>query len=67
MIDKFASMPTQTKGENNATLDTRELEVFTKIIIGDSLDNFDKFVDEWYKLGGEQMTNEVNAWYLKNK
>lgn len=40
-----------------------EEEVFTKIIMGDSIDLFDKFVEDWKKLGGDQITKEINEWY----
>ena len=43
-----------------ATLDKLELETFTKIIYGESpVDEFDKFVDNWKKLGGDQISTEV--------
>jgi len=28
-----------------------------------SIDEFDIFVENWLKLGGQQITDEVNAWY----
>ena len=39
------------------------LESFTKIVLGGSLDDFDKFVTSWKTLGGDQITKEVNEWY----
>jgi len=49
--------------DKNATLTKMEYETFTKIIMGAApIEEFDKFVENWYKLGGEQMTNEVNEW-----
>ena len=38
-------------------------ESFTKIIMGASLDEFDKFVASWKSLGGDKIIEEVNAWY----
>ncbi|MNU10029.1 hypothetical protein D3C72_2569500 [compost metagenome] len=54
--------------EKLPTLKKKEIETFTKIIMGDvSVDEFDKFVEEFKKLGGATMEKEVNDWYAKNK
>ena len=42
-------------------------EVFVKIILGESIDTFDRFVEDWKKLGGDQITQEVNEWYEQAK
>ncbi|QJD85013.1 extracellular solute-binding protein [Cohnella herbarum] len=59
----FAAISTDTMLKRDATLQKLELETFTKIIMGDSLDKFDKFVENWKKLGGDDMTKEANEWY----
>ncbi|BBH18716.1 hypothetical protein Back11_00610 [Paenibacillus baekrokdamisoli] len=61
--NEFYGAPTATMVEKDATLQKMELEVFTKIILGDPVSNFDKFVQDWKKLGGDQITQEVNDWY----
>ncbi|MNR63926.1 hypothetical protein D3C85_1863950 [compost metagenome] len=53
--------------ERKSTLEKLQNEVFVKIILGDSIETFDKFVDDWKKLGGEQITTEVNDWYKASK
>lgn len=63
MSNAFYGSDTPTMIQKKATLDKLQLETFTKIISGASLDSFDKFVEDWKKLGGEAMTNEVNEWY----
>lgn len=51
---------TKTMELKNATLDKMEKETFLKIIMGkEPLDSFDTFVEQWTKLGGEQITKEV--------
>ncbi|WP_110931886.1 extracellular solute-binding protein [Paenibacillus bouchesdurhonensis] len=67
IFDAFYGAPTPTMVEKLATLEKMEEEVFTKIIMGQSLDSFDKFVEDWKKLGGEQISKEVNEWAEKNK
>ena len=61
--DEFYGAPTPSIVEKYSTLQKMELEVFSKIIMGDSIDTFDKFVADWKKLGGDAMTAEVNEWY----
>ncbi|HZG87936.1 extracellular solute-binding protein [Paenibacillus sp.] len=61
MLNEFSAPPTATMATKKATLDKLELETFTKIIYGESsVDEFDKFVENWNKLGGQQITEEVN-------
>jgi putative aldouronate transport system substrate-binding protein len=33
----------------------------------DSIDKYDKLVEDWKKLGGEQITEEVNQWVKENQ
>lgn len=64
IYEKFSGAPTETMVERKATLDKMEKEEFIKIIMGAApIDEFDKFVDNWNKLGGEAITKEVNKWY----
>ncbi|MBM7568430.1 extracellular solute-binding protein [Paenibacillus sacheonensis] len=65
-MTEFYGAPTPAMVEKDSNLQKREIETFTKIIMGDPIDNFDKFVTEWKKLGGDQITQEVNDW-AKNK
>lgn len=67
LLDKFVGAPTPTMVERKATLDKLQDEVFVKIILGDPIDSFDKFVADWKKLGGDKITQEVNDWYAKTK
>ena len=39
-------------------------DVFTRIILGEEdIGAFDQFVADFYSLGGDEITREVNAWY----
>jgi len=60
---KFYGAPTKTMAQKRATLEKMQLETFTNIILGAPIEEFDKFVENWKKLGGDQMTKEVNEWY----
>ncbi|MFC0213616.1 extracellular solute-binding protein [Paenibacillus chartarius] len=67
LMDKFVGAPTPTMVERKSTLEKLQNETYTKIIMGASTDEFDKFVQDWTKLGGEQITKEVNDWYAAKK
>jgi len=59
---------TQTMTDKWATLDKLEKEMFTKIIMGAaSVDEFDTFVEDWNKLGGEKILQEINEWLSSQK
>lgn len=63
LFESFVGAPTDTMVDRRATLEKMEKEVFIKIIMGEAdIDAFDKFVSDWYELGGEQITEEVNEW-----
>lgn len=65
------SVKTAFTGGKTKTMETKwdylkklEMETYSKIVFGgEPLEAFDKFVEEWNKQGGEQITKEVNEWY----
>jgi putative aldouronate transport system substrate-binding protein len=51
---------TQTMKSKWATLEKLEEETYLKIVTGkEPIESFDKFVEKWKKLGGDQITKEV--------
>jgi putative aldouronate transport system substrate-binding protein len=66
LYDRFVGSPTATMLEKQSILHELEYEAFIKIIMGNSIDGFDEFVEEWRRLGGDQMTAEVNQWAVDN-
>lgn len=68
VMNEFIYAPTKTMNSKQATLDKLRAETFVKIIYGNlPIDAFDKFVDDWKKLGGDQITKEVNEVITANK
>jgi putative aldouronate transport system substrate-binding protein len=65
VITELQGSDTATLASKRATLEKLEKDTFTKIILGESIDEFDKFVDNWKKLGGDEITKEMNATYNK--
>lgn len=44
------------------------VEFAAKVLTGkESLDNFDKFVEDWKERGGSKVINEATEWYKSNK
>jgi putative aldouronate transport system substrate-binding protein len=61
VVNGYIKADTKSMSAKGATLKQLRDETFTKIIMGAaSIDEFDKFVDKWKKLGGDDITIEVN-------
>lgn len=61
--EAFLGAPTDTMSKRWANLLKLESETFTRIIMGrGDIKEFDDFVEQWEKLGGKEITAEVNAW-----
>lgn len=65
--DAYYAAPTETMTEKLPTLKKQQLEDYTKIILDGDIAKFDEFVANWNKLGGEEITAEVNEWYAQQK
>ena len=71
-IDADMMLPTKLTGADpeyyasiKATLQKLEDDAFTKIIMGAPIEEFDAFVENWYRLGGQRATDEINEIYNK--
>ncbi|MCA0753482.1 extracellular solute-binding protein [Paenibacillus sp. N4] len=62
LYESFVGAPTETMIGKKSLLDDLQHDTFIDIILGRSIDEFDRFVEEWHKLGGEKITIEVNRW-----
>ncbi|MDR6552017.1 extracellular solute-binding protein [Paenibacillus qinlingensis] len=65
--DQFTGIPSELMVEKTGTLGDVTNETFMKILLGESPDLFDKFVANYNKLGGTDITKQVNDWYGKQK
>lgn len=62
--NEFYGLPTATMKERGADLATLEATQLFGMIKGTvPLSEFDAFVQSWREQGGDQITEEVNAWY----
>ncbi|MFC5404709.1 extracellular solute-binding protein [Cohnella soli] len=67
VLNEYYGPPTPTQVEKGASLNKLTNETFTKMIMGATpISEFDKYVGSWRKLGGDDITAEVNEWYEKN-
>ncbi|MBB6671276.1 extracellular solute-binding protein [Cohnella nanjingensis] len=58
----YIKADTESTTQKGATLNQMRSETFTKIIMGAApVDEFDAYVTKWRKLGGDDITKEVNA------
>lgn len=65
-FDAFYGAPTPTMAKSWGNLESLLSEGFTQIIAGKQpVSYFDTLVKQWNSLGGQQITNEVDAWYAK--
>lgn len=68
ILDEFYGNPTQSMIDKDAILQKLFQEYTYKIVTGElQVDAYDKFVEEWYAQGGQDITKEVNDWYAANK
>ncbi|QNK57290.1 extracellular solute-binding protein [Paenibacillus sp. PAMC21692] len=66
--NKFYGAPTPAMAERQEILLKKRDEVYFKIIMNQvPVDAFDDFVQEWKKLGGDEITKEVNEWYATHQ
>lgn len=65
LYESFVGAPTETMIEKQNILNNLQIDAFLDIIQGRPLSEFDNFVAQWNKLGGEQITAEVNDWYAE--
>ena len=62
--DKYLGSRSEFYNENFSLLVGDLLNGYTQIIVGDRpLDDFEVVVENWYKMGGNQITQEANEWY----
>lgn len=66
--NEFYGNSPQSMIDNNAILEKLFTDYALKIISGEyPADKYDEFVSEWFKQGGQKITDDVNAWYSTMK
>ncbi len=64
IVDRYLGANTETMTDVMPDLNTLESTYFIEIITGTRpIEDFDEFVSEWLASGGEQVIEDVNAWF----
>ncbi|WP_051421771.1 extracellular solute-binding protein [Cohnella panacarvi] len=64
LYENFVGGPTKTMIEKQSILNNLLYDTYINIILGNPIADFDRFVEEWRRLGGDKITAEVNEWYI---
>jgi putative aldouronate transport system substrate-binding protein len=67
LYESFVGPPTETMLDKWSLLEDMKNDMFVNIILGRPITDFDRFVEEWQRLGGAKITMEVNQWYANKK
>jgi len=64
--NEFYGIPTPAMSKYDKKLS--ELQgIFTNIILGiEPIESFDRYVEQWKREGGDEMTREVNRWFERS-
>lgn len=66
--NRFTALPTPAMSTLGTEMTRLEQEAFIAIIKGDKdIDAFDAFVASWKQVGGDKVTEEVNAWWQSRR
>ena len=64
----YVTTPTEMMATRSTVLNPITQETLIKIITGAStIDSYDNFLKNWYKLGGEAVTKEAQDWYNQSR
>ena len=64
IVDQYYGPKTKTYSSNWGELYSMEQEVFMGIVTGQkTISEFDKFISDWKRKGGDKITEEINDWY----
>lgn len=61
VLSAYNALPSETVTNSAATLKKLLVEMIVKITTGDSVDNYDSFLQTWYAMGGQDAIDEANG------
>lgn len=67
LMDAYTGPNTENMNANWGNLTSKRDEIFSKIIAGAPISEFDTWLQYWQSQGGDAITKEVNDWYAANK
>lgn len=63
ILDEYQTLPTETMTAKEQLLKDALNTAMIKVIMGEDISVYEAAVQDWYKNGGQVMTEEVNTWY----
>ena len=63
ILDEYQTLPTETMTAKYQLLDDALKTAMIKVIMGEDISVYESAVQDWFKNGGQAMTDEVNTWY----
>lgn len=67
LFDEYVGPKDNAFLEVEADLEQLWRRTVVRIILGADLEEYDRFVSEWYRRGGDELTRRVNEWYAKRR
>lgn len=67
-LNKYYGLPTDAMNSRQDVLNEMTEETFVKMVMGETpIEKFEEYRKKWLELGGQEMIDEVNQWYIENK
>jgi putative aldouronate transport system substrate-binding protein len=63
LTDAFLGLPTDTMALKQTIINDELTTAMVEVIMGANIRTFEQAVEKWKASGGQQITDEVNAWY----
>jgi putative aldouronate transport system substrate-binding protein len=60
-------IPIEEVGKYQSSLSQMATDFFVKVLLGNPVDDYDKFIQDWDAAGGKEMVDAVNVWYQTTK
>lgn len=62
----YNAVPTTLMSDKASILNKLATETILKIVLGEPVDQYDTFLENWMKLGGEEVLKEAQEWFDAN-
>lgn len=67
LVSSYTGPVTETMSLYQQSIDDALTEAMVKVIMGEDVSVYEKAVETWYASGGQQITDEVNAYYASQQ
>lgn len=67
VYNEYNATPSESMLEYQSRLNTQVGECIIRIILGEPVENYDVYLEKWYRFGGQEMIDDAQAWYDANR